>query len=275
MNTDDILLLLAMTAFVGLYTAPTIIALKRHHRKKVTIAVVNIFLISGAGLLLGHHNKALFIGITVTAWLAALIWSFTSDVEKDSAPQTEEATADIKSKVIKFSWTEKERVKAGLTMHFEVNLGGWFIYFGCTWLIITVVALIYSQFKDSPMLLTDFFHANRLFTEGAAAIAATWFLVEAWCTFVVARRGYRSQLEVFTNVTWEITDEGLTFCGGENQSKFPWKSIKTVMLLGDFLFIFMQGGGPVPIPRRAFDDRGQAWWKIILEKSKKQSIGTG
>jgi Superinfection immunity protein len=56
-----ILIIVLLCFLAGIYFLPTIIAFAREHRNKVPILLVNLFL-----------------GWTVLGWLAALIWSVTS-----------------------------------------------------------------------------------------------------------------------------------------------------------------------------------------------------
>jgi hypothetical protein len=57
--------IVAITAVVlAVYMAPTFVAFKRRHRNRKAIAALNIFL-----------------GWSFIAWVIALVWSFTADIE--------------------------------------------------------------------------------------------------------------------------------------------------------------------------------------------------
>ncbi len=65
-GASPILAVLAVLAALALYMLPAIIAFNRRHRNRIAIVVLNILL-----------------GWTFLGWVAALVWSFTADIEKN------------------------------------------------------------------------------------------------------------------------------------------------------------------------------------------------
>jgi ABC-type branched-subunit amino acid transport system permease subunit len=59
------LLVAVGTLAIGIYFIPTIIAHRRGHRQRTAIFVLNIF-----------------AGWTIIAWVLAMVWAFTADVEE-------------------------------------------------------------------------------------------------------------------------------------------------------------------------------------------------